>query len=233
MLAKKKKLGKKNIQEDKLVTFYSNTLKYFDAYKNQVYIGAAAIIILIAAIVYYGNQSKTAEIEASAALAKAEKVYQSGNYQSVIDGSSAGGGLTLAEVADNYSGSEAGEVARVYLANSYFYTGDYENALDNYEDYSGSIPLYKATAAAGIASCYEAMGETEKAAKKYKDAAFTYADNAMNSQYLLNASVNYIKVNENDEAESLLTKLKEEYPTSPEAREADRYLAEIQLHEKS
>ncbi len=233
MLAKKKKLGKKNIKEDKLVTFYSQTLQYFEAYKNEVLIGAVVVVAAIAAIVYFSNEAKSTEVEAAGALAKAEKVYQSGNYQSVVEGGATSGELTLADVADKYSGSEPGEIARVYLANSYFYTGDYEKALEYYEDYSGSIELYKASALAGMAACYEAMDETEKAAKYFKDAANTYSENALNSQYLLNSAVNYIKEKDSEEATALLERLKADYPSSAEAREADRFLAEAKLIAKS
>ena len=222
MLAKKKKIGKKNIKEDKLVTYYSKSLEYFEAYKNQIFIGAAAVVVVIAAIVYFGNEAQKTEVEASAALAKASRMYQSGNYEAAIQGNTATDTPSLEEVADKYSGSEAGEIARVYLANSYFYTGDYDKAIENYEDYSGGNKLYKAAALAGIAACYEAKGEIEKAAKYFRDAAYTYENNASNSQYLLNAAVDYIKVKEYDEAKPLLENLKENYATSEEAREAGK-----------
>jgi len=54
VLAKKKKLGKKNIKEDKLVTYYSKSLEYFELYRNQILIGAAAVAVIIAAIIYFG-----------------------------------------------------------------------------------------------------------------------------------------------------------------------------------
>lgn len=233
MLAKKKKLGKKNIKEDKLVTYYSKALEYFEVYRNQILIGAAAVVVIIAAIIYFGNQAQKTEIEAAEALAKASRLYQAGNYESAIQRSNATGAPSLADVAENYSGTESGEIARIYLANSYYYTGDYDKALENYEDYSGSNKLYKAAALAGIAACYEAKGEIEKAAKYYKDAAYTYKNNASNSQYLLNAAVNYLKIKKYDEAESLLNNLKENYASSAESREADKYLAEIEIYAKS
>lgn len=233
MLAKKKKLGKKNYKEDKLVTYYSKALDYFEVYRTQILIGVAAVVVIIAAIVYFGNQAQKTEIEASAALAKASKMYEGGNYQGAIQGNAATGAPSLAEVADNYSGSEAGEIARVYLANSYFYTGDYDKALESYEDYSGDNKLYQAASLAGIAACYEAKGETEKAAEYFRDAAYTYENNASNSQYLLNAAVDFIKVKQYDEAKPLLENLKENYASSQEAREADKYLAEIEINTNS
>jgi hypothetical protein len=50
---------------------------------------------------------------------------------------------------------------------------------------------------------------------------------------MLNAAVNYLKVKEYDEAKSLLENLKENYASSAESREADKYLAEIEMYAKS
>lgn len=233
MLAKKKKLGKKNIKEDKLVTFYSKSLGYFETYRNQILMGVAAVVVVIAAIVYFGNQAQKTEVEASAALSKASRMYQAGNYEAAIQGNTATGTPSLADVADKYSGSEPGEIARVYLANSYYYTGDYDKALENYEDYSGDNKLYQAAALAGIASCYEAKGEVKKAADYFRDAAYTYEYNSSNSQYLLNAAANYLKAKEYDQAKPLLENIKENYANSQEAREADLYLAEIEINTNS
>lgn len=230
MLAKKKKFGKKNIKEDKLVSFYSKTLQYFDVYKNQVYVGVAIIVVIIVAIVYFTGQSKVKQVEATSALAKASQQYNSSNFQAVIQGSNTPGVPSLAEVADKYSGTEAGEIARIYLANSYYYTGDIENALKHYKKYSGSNRLYKASSLAGIAACYEVMEDFERAAKYFRDAANTYPNNVLNSQYLLSGAINSIKAKDYKTAKSLLETLKDKYAQSQEARDADRYLAEIEIN---
>lgn len=229
MLERKKKLGKKQIKEDKLVSFYSKSLEYFEDYRNQIFIGAAAVVVIVAAIVYFSNQAQMTELEASAELAKVSNVYHSGNFQRAIDGAPQNNTPSLKTIADNYSGSESGEIARVYLADSYFYLGEYDKALEQYEDYSGDLPLYKAAATAGIGACYEAKGEPEKAGEYYRDAAFIYEQNPQNSEYLLDASINFIEANDYEEAENLLNTLKEKYGTSDEAAKADRYLAQIRL----
>ncbi len=233
MLEKKKKIGKKQLKEDKLVTFYSKSLQYYESYQKQILIAAAVLIVIIAAIAYFGNQASIEETKASAALSEVSGMYQSGNYQAAIKGMPGNNILGLAEVADKYSGTEAGEIARVYLANSYFYQGEYDKALEAYEDYSGDLDLYKAAAAAGEAACYEAKGDLERAAEYYQNAAFVSESNPQNSEYLLNSAVNYIKVGNYDEAKTLLENIKRNYEGSQEVSEADRYLAEIQILNKS
>lgn len=233
MLAKKKKLGKKNYKEDKLVTYYSKSLEYFEIYRNQIIIGAAVLVVIIAAIIYFGNQARELEIEASAELAKISHLYESRNYEAVINGIPQNNTPSFAEIADKYSGTEAGEIARINLAHAYFYTGQYDEAVEQYKKYSGDIEIYEASALAGIAACYEAKGDAGEAADYYEDAAFVYENNPQNSEYLLNAAINYIKSDSPSRAEDLLKTLKEKYETSSQALEADKYLAMVQLQSNS
>ena len=229
MLAQKKKLGKKQIKEDKLVTYYSKALEYYDDNKNQVVIALGVVIAVIAAIVYLSSTAQTEDIEASAELAKVAPLFESGNYQAAIDGNPAGNIPSLQQVATKYSGTEQGELARLYLAHSYYFMGDYDNAMKNYDDYSGDNTLFKAAALAGKASIHEVREEYSKAAKLFKDAAYLYQNNPSNSQYLLNAAINYLKSKDFGDAKNLLEKIKEDYPNSPAAREVDRYLARVAM----
>lgn len=233
MLAKKKKLGKKNYKEDKLVTYYSKSLEYFEVYRNQIIIGAAVLVVIIAAIIYFGNQARELEIEASAELAKVSYLYESRNYEAVINGNPQNNTPSFAEIADKYSGTEAGEIARVNLAHAYFYTGQYDKAINEYKKYSGDIEIYQAASLAGIGACYEAKGDNEQAAGSYEDAAFIYENNPQNSEYLLNAAINYIHSGGYGNAEDLLNTLKEKYENSSQAREADKYLAIVQINSNS
>lgn len=229
MLAKKKKLGKKQIKEDKLVTFYSKSLQLYENYKNQIFIGAAVVVVIIAAIVYYGNISKEDNIKASAALAQTLPLFEAGNYQAAIDGNPNNNVPGLLKIVDQYGGTEQGEVAKIYLGHAYYYQGNFDEALKYYSDFSGSNNLYEAAALAGEASCYEAKGEHKKAAELYRDAANTYKNNVSNPKYLLSAGVNFIESQRYDDAENVLKKIKDDYETAPEAQEADKFLARIKI----
>ncbi|MDZ7765324.1 MAG: hypothetical protein U5K00_13000 [Melioribacteraceae bacterium] len=91
----------------------------------------------------------------------------------------------------------------------------------------------QAASLAGIGACYEAKGDNEQAADYYEDAAFIYENNPQNSEYLLNAAINYIHSDAYGNAEDLLNTLKEKYENSSQAREADKYLAIVQINSNS
>jgi tetratricopeptide (TPR) repeat protein len=128
------------------------------------------------------------------------------------------------KIVDDYSGTEQGEIAKVYLAHSYYYQEDFSKALEYYDSYSGNNNLFKATALAGKAACYEALKDHELAAKYYKDAAFISEFNPSNSEYLLRAGLNYLDAGNKDEAKNVFTRIKEDYSTTQVGRQIDKYL---------
>ena len=224
MLTKKKKFSKKEIKEDKLVTFLYKTQNIYDEYRTQII--AAAIIVAAVAIIgyWYINQQNTANEKAGIQLAKVMKIFDSGSYLEAIEGRQGTDIVGLKRIVEEYGSTDNGETAKIYLANAYAYLGNNEEAIKYYKDYSGGIDLYEAAALAGQAGYYASNNEYKKAADLYLQAANVTELNAQNADYLLSAAINYINAGENEEAEVLLQKIKKDYRTSAANREVDRYL---------
>ncbi len=227
MLAKKKKLSKKEIKEDKLVTTFYEAKGFYEENQTKILAALGALAIIIVAIVLYINKVESNNEIASIELSRVIPGYNSGMYQEAIDGKPGTKVLGLRKIADEYGGSEQGELARIYLANSYYFTGQLDNALDEYDAYSGSDDLMISSALAGKASVYEAKSDYESAAEFYSQAANISNYNPSNPEYLLIAGINYLKVKNFDKAKVSLEKIKKEYQTSLASREVDRYLAQI------
>ena len=227
MLAKKKKLSKKKIKEDKLVTTFYEAKSFYEENQTKILAALGTLAIIIVAIVLYINKVESNNEIASVELSRVIPSYNSGMYQEAIDGKPGTKVLGLRKIADEYGGSEQGELARIYLANSYYFTGQLDNALDEYDAYSGSDDVMISSALAGKASVYEAKSDYESAAEFYSQAANISNYNPSNPEYLLIAGINYLKVKNFDKAKVSLEKIKKEYQTSLASREVDRYLAQI------
>lgn len=225
MLTKKKKISKKVIKEDKLVTTYYKTLEFIDEYKRQIYIYGGIILVVAVAAYWYINQRAKNNEAANNELAQVLDYYSRGSYQEAIDGVPASNIVGLKKIVEDYGNTENGEAAKIFLADSYAALGKMDDAYKYYNDYDGSNKMFKATAYAGKASYYEYKKEYLKAADAFNEAAHVSKDNSENASYLLNASVDYIKAGENEKAKGLLDKIKEDYNTSMAAREVDRYMA--------
>lgn len=225
MLEKKKKLSKKEIKEDKLVTSYYNFNQFYQKHQSKILVGVGAIVVIVVAVLFWTNKMQQENQEAGQQLAKVLPVYQQGNYQQAIDGKEGTDVMGLKKIVDEYGSTENGESAKIYLANAHYFLGNFDQAMQYYEDYSGDIDLFQATAYAGIGSVYAAKKEHEDAAKYYKRAANVTDNNPMNPDYLLKAGIHYMDAGDKETAKELLTRIKTKYNRSQAYKEADKYLA--------
>lgn len=227
MLQKKKKLSKKEIKEDKLLVFYKNAVVFFEENKNKV-LTYAGVLVAVAAIVYfYVNQKSESNEKAGLELSRIMPLYDQGAYLEAIEGRQGTNIIGLKKLVEDYSGSENGETAKIYLANSYAFLGNYDEAFKYYEDYGGSIDYFEAASLAGQAGYYAVKEDYEKAANLYLKASKISQINSQNPDYLLNAGIYYLKTGEKEEAKILFNRIKDDYTTSLAYREVDKYLSMI------
>jgi tetratricopeptide (TPR) repeat protein len=228
MLTKKKKLSKKEIKEDKLVSFMYKVENFYEDYKSKIVLYGIILVVAAAVAYYYIGQQKVSNEEAGIELARVMTIFDSGSYLEAIEGRQGTNIKGLKQIVDEYGSTENGETAKIYLANAYAYLGNYEEAFKYFEDYSGSIDIYKATALAGMAGYYASKNDYRKAAELYKEAAGVVEVNAQNPDYLLSAAVNYFNAGDKEEAKILLQKIKEDYITSEARKQVDKYLALVE-----
>jgi tetratricopeptide (TPR) repeat protein len=227
MLKPKKKITKKDLKEDKLVSTYFKTTQFF--YQNKRYISwgfTGLVVLVIAGVIYFNNRAANSE-KATTALGEILRYYDKGEYQTAISGVPERNIVGLKEIVDNYGGTHSGDLAKYFLASCYYSLGNYDDALKYFDDFGGSYSPLRASAIAGAASCYEAKGDNGKAAEYFERAASKTSDPQLSPEYLREAARDYSVSGKKERAIELLKKLKKEYPTSTYAREADRMLAEL------
>ncbi|MDR3611715.1 MAG: hypothetical protein P4L27_14185 [Ignavibacteriaceae bacterium] len=223
MLTKRKKLSKKEIKEDKLVTTYYKAYGYIQENLNRLAIYAGILVVVILAVILYANNKAKNNETAGTELARMMSSYDTGNYLEAIEGRAGTKLSGLKSIVDKYGSTENGEIAKIYMANSYNNLGKLDEAYKLYKDYSGSNKLFKATAIAGQASYQAYQKNYEKAADLYKKAAFVSDEDVLNPEYLLLAAINYITAGKNSDAKELFAKIKKDYATSTAVREIDKY----------
>jgi TolA-binding protein len=229
MLTKKKKLSKKEIKEDKLVAFYYKSYAYFDENRSRIFLYGGALLVLILAVFYYYRTKGEDNTTAGVQLSRAIDSYDQSNYLVAIEGNAAKNIAGLQKTVDNYGSTENGETAKIYLANSYSMLGKLDEAFKYYKSYDGDIPMFKAAALAGQAGYYASHEEYNKAANLYEKASAVSKLNVLNSDYMLKAGINYIKIGNTDEAKKLFNNIKKNYPGTQAYTEVDKYLAEIKV----
>ena len=232
MLNPKKKLQKKEIKQDGLISAYAGATSFY--YENKKYISYAltALLVVVVGIFIIVNNRRANNEKAAAEFAKVFPIYDAGasqvsQFKVAIDGQPEKNIMGLKKIVENYGGSDAGEIARYYLGNAYYQLGQYDDALKAFDSFSSNSSLLNASAYAGIAGCYEVKHDLSKAASYYEKAANTLADPIHTPEYLNSSARCYGLSGEKEKAVTLYKRLKKEYPNSTFAREVDRFIAQF------
>ena len=167
--------------------------------------------------------------KAATELGKLIAVYDQNQFQQAVDGMPERSIKGLKEIVDSYGGSRNGEIARFYLANAYYNLGRYDDALEQFEDFSPSDELLTVSRLAGIGSCYEARGKYAEAASHFEKAATRYTNDVNNAENLGHAARNYAQAGDKGRALELYKKIKKDYPKSAVARDVDKFIAQLSV----
>jgi tetratricopeptide (TPR) repeat protein len=234
MLKPKKKLTKRELKEDPLITKLGQAEFYYETNKKYINYGLFAMLAIVVLVMVYINNHRKDEEKATTELGKIFHVFDAAasdktQYAIAINGQPERGIMGLKTIVDNYGSSESGNKARLYLADAYFNLGQYDDALKQFDSYSGGDELLSASAIAGKAACYEAKRDYKTAAQTYEKASSMVSIHGTAAEYLNLAAIDFGIAGEKEKAVALLKKIKKEYPATTFAREADRYITQFSL----
>lgn len=229
MLRPKKKITRKELKQDALITTYAKLTGLYETHKKTLRYSITAVVIVVLVVVFYINNQKANIEKASADLGKVYQYFDNGQYQVAIDGVPERNIPGLKAIVENYGGSTAGELARFYLANSYYQIGKYDEALEEFEAFSPTVELLVISRLSGIAACYEAKGEYARAAEFFEQAVGVNTNDVNAAENLNSAARNFALAGESERALDLYRKLKKNYPTTSYGREAGRFITQLSV----
>ncbi len=229
MLTPKKKIAKRELKQDSFVASYVKVTSFYEENKRVLYIAAVVIAVVAIGVLLYAKNRADNNVSASTQLGNVYQLYDNGQYQQAVDGIPERNIKGLKEIVENYGNSNAGDIARFYLANAYYHLGKYDEALEQFKDFSPSDETLEISRLSGIAAAYEAKGMYKDAAEYFEKAATKDAKDVNAAENLSNAARDYALSGKKDTALELYKKLKKDYPTSTYGRDADRAIAGLSL----
>lgn len=221
---------RQELRRNWLVQLYAWALLLFEENRQLVYglgIGLLALVLALPGYVYY--QQQQAE-QANELLGQILPVYEQGNYDQALNGNAQRAGLLT--IADDYGGTEAGNLATFYAATALYEQGEYDRALTYYQRFEKQNDFIGASAYAAEASIYESRGDMQTAAERYEQAAEQYQNKLTAPRYLLEAGKAYEEAGNDAAAEEVYRRIQEEYPDSDQAEEVKRYLARVKARQQ-
>lgn len=219
-------------QSEELLVTYHKTSSWVKDNTPKVIGGAVVVAALIVGFFIWRSKQAENSERAEVMLSRIIGLYESGDWRKAIDGDSKQRIQNeplrgLKEIADEYGSTHAGEIAKLYLGNSYYYLGKLDSALAAFNDASVDASLLKAAVESGKATIFEDKGNKEEAAKLFIAAASIEKINPMNADYTLAAARNYGEAGKKDEAIKIYRRILEDYPGTQFDDAAKRELLKI------
>lgn len=201
-------------------------------YKNAIIGGVAAVVIIVVGFILYQNfYAEPREEKAQAALFKGQEYFEQDNYEQALNGDS----LTykgFLNVAEEYSGTKAANLAKVYAGLCYAQLGKYDEALKMLDGFNSNDQMVAPAILGAMGNCYAQLGQLDKAASTLLSAADKADNSTLSPIFLKQAGEILVKQGKYDDAINAYTKIKDDYFDSYIAFDIDKYIEQAKLMKK-
>ncbi|MGL4519681.1 MAG: tetratricopeptide repeat protein [Phocaeicola sp.] len=202
----------------------SNSEAFIIKYKNRFLSGVAAVVIVVGGFLGYKHFiSEPNEIKASEALFRGEQYFGNDNFQAALTGDSLGF-KGLIQVANEFGGTQSGNLANAYVGVCYAQLGQYEEAVKYLDKFSATDLLVSPAMLGTMGNCYAQLGQYDKAAGTLMKAADKADSQALSPIYLIQAGQLFEKINKTSEAIKAYTLIKEKYFNSYQSMDIEKYI---------
>lgn len=208
----------------------TKTEAFFDKYKREILIAICAIVVIAATIIGYVQLIRNPRIaKANDALAKCQTYFDADNYDKALNGDGQGC-IGLLKVADEFSSTKAGNLAKLYAGLAYAQTEKWEEAKKYLEAFDGQDDAIITPAAIGaLGNVYANLGDNEKAIATLIKAAKAADNGSLSPTYLIQAGELLEAQGKADKALELYQQVKRDYVNSMavQQQEIDKYIERV------
>ena len=140
-------------------------------------------------------------------------------YKLSLNGSE--GKFGFVKIADEYSGTDAGNLANYYAGVAYLNTGKYTEAIDYLGKFKSEDVVLNAMAKGAIGDAYSQKNQPKEALENYVKAAESDKNDFTTPRFLLKAGKTALTLGNKEEALKYFTDIKDNFESSPEAATID------------
>lgn len=216
---------KKHTQDPLNVDEALSTSEAFLLKNKNLWLGiVAAIVVVVAGVLGYKHFiSAPKELKAAEAIFKGEQYFGADNYEIALNGDSTGY-AGFVKLADEFSGTDAGNLANAYAGICYAQLGKYEDAIKFLDKFSADDYFVAPAIIGTLGNCYAQVGQLDKAAATLLKAADKANSVSLSPIYLLQAGQILEKQGKNAEAVEAYKQIKTKYANSYQAMDIDKYI---------
>lgn len=183
-----------------------------------------AVVVIVCGFLGYKNFiSAPKEQKAAEALFKGEQYFGTDEYETALNGDKKGFNGFI-KIADEFSGTDAGNLANAYAGICYAQLGKYDEASKYLSQFSADDQLVSPALLGTLGNCYAHIGQLDKAAATLLKAADRANSTALSPIYLIQAGQILEKQGKNAEAVEAYKQVKNKFANSYQAMDIDKYI---------
>lgn len=210
--------------EAEIGVIVSQTEEFIEKNKKKIIYGVLAVAIVVGAFfgykyAYLAPQEK----KAAAAMFKGEQYFAKDSFALALNGNGADY-KGFEAIIDDYSGTDAANLAKAYAGICYFKMGNTEKAMDFLKSYDGGDKMISPAVTGLIGDCLVNQGKVKEGISYFEKAASQADNEVISPVYLKKAGLAYESLKQNEDAVKAYTTIKEKYFNSLEAADIDKYI---------
>jgi len=191
--------------------------------------GILALIVLIIGgyfgyRYYIGGQDEQAQKE----MFQAVRYFEADSLNLALKGD--GNNLGFEQIIEDYSGTDAANLANFYAGAISLKQGKYALAILYLEDFKSNDLLVQPRAYSLIGDAYMEQKQYEDAAKFYNKASGFNPNKYFTPTYLMKEALAYEKLNQNDKAKEVYQRIIDQYFDSSEYQNARKFKARLETN---
>lgn len=225
-MAKRKQAEKDEVLID-VVDVRDSAQDFFE--KNRIWIlgGIGALVLIVGGWFAYNQfYKKPMQQEAVEQMFQAQVQFERDSFALAL--TNPGGGYSgFLDIIENYGGTPAANTAHYYAGVSYLRLGQYEAAISYLSDFNAKGDVMPIMKNGALGDAHSELNDLSKAMSFYQKAVSAGDNELLTPYYLKKVGMLNEKNGNPGEALSAYERIKAEYPTSPEARDIDKYIARV------
>jgi len=201
--------------------------------KNQKYIFGVVGIVALVVLGVIGYNNLVAEPNAKEAMNEMARAQS--YFNEAVNGSDKDSLFTLAlnggegkfgmlDIAEQYSGTPAGNLANYYAGMAYLNMNKYDDAIRYLSDFSSDDIMLAAIAQGGIGDAFVQLNQLNEGLEYYEKAFKASVNDFTTPLYLMKAARIAMDLGENEKALDYLNRIKSDFSQSDEAKNIDVFI---------
>ncbi len=190
--------------------------------KSILYGVTGVLIVTISVIAYQYLYKMPKEKKGLTAIYKAQMLFDVDSFKLLVK--------SAPKLADEYSGTKAGNLAAYMAGTSYLYTGDYKNAIKYLEKVSFDDKIMSVQAVGLLGDAYVENKDLDKGLKQYTKAAKASNTEFSAVWWYKKAARIHERKNEWQDALDIYKLLKKEYKDADGVNDIDKYIGRAEAN---